>query len=453
MILKGRARRGANDLALHLSNAVDNETVRIAELRGMVADNLYDGFREWQLICDQSNAKEAFYSLSINPDPAQRDWQDKEWQRAVDHIEDRLGLSGQPRAIVFHEKQGEDGKIRKHCHVVWSRIKTDNGQLRAIHLGHDYFKLKTCARDLSKEFGLDLGYAQNGPRKNGPVFDHGLSHGKNRDQQTAQARKTLLTKLWQEAENPKGFCLAASHSGFIIAQGERRAFVVIDQDAQIHALARQLEGVTTKAVKARLGLPESYPTIEQAKDEQALRKQAGEKPPPKRSDLAYEQRQMQKLRRMAQRADRLYHMRRESIRAQSREMTTRHNHEWRALTMKQRQRTALFLRKRADKKPTGFIKVVCEAIGIGKITHWLDGAEDAKRERLHAAARAALKQAHSEEAARLARKTHQLAKQEQRESQGINRLAKKLAIQKSISELAKAHAPPVSAKATALRLA
>ena len=104
MILKGSQRRGANDLALHLSNAIDNEAVKIAEMRGMVADNLYDGFREWSLICSQTKAKEPFYSLSINPDPGQRGWTEGEWGKAIEHIEGKLGLTNQPRAVVFHEK-------------------------------------------------------------------------------------------------------------------------------------------------------------------------------------------------------------------------------------------------------------------------------------------------------------------------------------------------------------
>ncbi len=58
-----------------------------------------------------------------------------------------MGLSGQPRAIVFHEEEG-----RRHAHAVWSRI--DVSQMKAINL--PYFKLKL--RDLSRQLYLDHGW-------------------------------------------------------------------------------------------------------------------------------------------------------------------------------------------------------------------------------------------------------------------------------------------------------
>jgi hypothetical protein len=39
------------------------------------------------------------------------------FELAIERIEERLGLQGQPRAIVIHEKNA-----RVHAHCVWSRI-------------------------------------------------------------------------------------------------------------------------------------------------------------------------------------------------------------------------------------------------------------------------------------------------------------------------------------------
>ena len=46
-----------------------------------------------------------------------------------------LKLVGQPRAIVFHTKNG-----RQHCHVVWSRIYPDDS--KAVQIDHDRYKLQ-----------------------------------------------------------------------------------------------------------------------------------------------------------------------------------------------------------------------------------------------------------------------------------------------------------------------
>ena len=53
----------------------------------------------------------------------------QEFEKVIGEIERRLGLSGLPRAIVFHEKNG-----RRHVHCVWSRIDVD--RMRAINLPH-----------------------------------------------------------------------------------------------------------------------------------------------------------------------------------------------------------------------------------------------------------------------------------------------------------------------------
>src|SRR4051812_22612906 len=89
---------------------------------GLVVEALASGTR----------CKEPLYSLSINPSaPISRE----QYYAAIDRIEQRLGLSGQARAVVFHVKHG-----REHAHVVWSRI--DTAKMRAVQLSHDRQKLQ-----------------------------------------------------------------------------------------------------------------------------------------------------------------------------------------------------------------------------------------------------------------------------------------------------------------------
>ncbi len=437
MILKGGSRRGANDLALHLTNEVDNERVVVAEMRGMVADNLYDGFREWELICDQTQAKEPFYSLSINPDPNQRDWSDGEWQRAIAHIEDRLGLSGQPRAVIFHEKKGEDGKIRRHAHVVWSRIKYENGKFKAVHMGQDYYKLKTCARELAKEFELELpkGIKTDNlskQNKNGEIenYDFAKSHGKGRDPQTAADRKKRITSIWHESEDAEAFCEALRRAGYVVAQGDRRAFVVVDQECGIHALARQIAGVSTKELKHRLGNADAYPSIEQAMDE--IRIRAKDAPSIKddtskqRVDLSKEQRLLQKLRRMAQRVDQLNASRQARLRKERSETKERHKQEIQVLQRQRRAKETKVLRARHEKKPEGIAMQLRVIFGYEMVLQWQHHRQDKKREKLFEKERQYLKNHHEAEITRLERKAARLRKQETREAQTLNRLSKRL---------------------------
>jgi len=59
---------------------------------------------------------------------------------------ERLGLTDQPRVIVFHEKNG-----RRHAHAAWSRI--DSNEMKAIPLSYDHPKLQEVSRELHIEHG------------------------------------------------------------------------------------------------------------------------------------------------------------------------------------------------------------------------------------------------------------------------------------------------------------
>ena len=71
-----------------------------------------------------TRCKQFLFSLSFNP-PKHENVSTETFERAIERAEDTLGLNGQPRAIVFHEKNG-----RRHCHAVWSRIKLD--EMKAV---------------------------------------------------------------------------------------------------------------------------------------------------------------------------------------------------------------------------------------------------------------------------------------------------------------------------------
>lgn len=61
-------------------------------------------------------------------------------------IEQKVGLDDQPRAIVFHEKEG-----RRHVHIVSSRI--DCEEMKAINLPFYKTKLRDISCELFCEYG------------------------------------------------------------------------------------------------------------------------------------------------------------------------------------------------------------------------------------------------------------------------------------------------------------
>lgn len=271
MILKGNQRAGGADLATHLSNEYDNERIEIAQVRGTVADDLHGALAEIEAVASGTRCKEPLYSLAINPAaPLSRE----QYMAAIDHIEGKLGLSGQPRAVVFHVKNG-----REHCHVVWSRI--DLGNMRAIGLSHDRMKLRTCARELAHAYGLSLpaglaedrGDARFEKSRDVTLAERAMAEASG---VTPEQRRNDITALFRAPGSAETFRAGLEQAGYVLAQGERRAYVVVDRAGHVHALARQIGGVKTKDVKARLAdLPaESLPTVEHARAQQQSRQSA-----------------------------------------------------------------------------------------------------------------------------------------------------------------------------------
>lgn len=271
MILKGNQRAGGADLATHLSNEYDNERIEIAQVRGTVAGDLHGVFAEIEAVAAGTRCKEPLYSLAINPSaPLSRE----QYMAAIDHIEGQLGLAEQPRAVVFHVKNG-----REHCHVVWSRIDLDN--MKAIPLSHDRMKLRTCARELAHAYGLTLpaGLAEDrgdARFEKNPDVTFAEKAMAAASGLTPEQRRADITTLFRSSDSAEAFRVGLERAGYVLAQGERRAYVVVDRAGHVHALARQIDGARTKDVKARLaGVPaENLPTVEAAQTQQVARQQA-----------------------------------------------------------------------------------------------------------------------------------------------------------------------------------
>ena len=103
MNLQGSQRGGAKDLALHLLKA-ENDHVDMHELRGFVSDDLVSALNEAHAISRGTKTKQFLFSLSLNP-PPEENVSTQDFLDAIEQVEGKLGLNGQPRAIVFHENK------------------------------------------------------------------------------------------------------------------------------------------------------------------------------------------------------------------------------------------------------------------------------------------------------------------------------------------------------------
>ena len=147
MIIKGTSCAGAKRLATHLTRTDTNERAEVKDIRGVVAEDLLGALREMESVAAGARTTKPFYHGSINTRENER-LTDEQRMQAIDKLEQALGLTGQARVVVIHEKEG-----REHCHIVWSRIDLD--RMTAISDSHNYRKHEEVARALEKEFGLE----------------------------------------------------------------------------------------------------------------------------------------------------------------------------------------------------------------------------------------------------------------------------------------------------------
>ena len=259
MILKGSQRSGGKQLATHLLKTEDNEHVEIHELRGFMAEDLPTAFNEVHAISKGTRAKQPFFSLSLSPPPNER-VPIEVFETAIEQIEHKLGLDNQPRAIVFHEKEG-----RRHAHVVWSRIDTD--EMKAINLPFYKMKLKDVSRDLYLEHGWKIPPGLIDRNDRNPLnFSREEWQQSRRVGLVPKDIKRAFQESWAISDNRNAFAQALLSKGFVLARGDRRGYVALDYRGEVYAVARYT-GVKAKDVRKRLGDPNELPSIEKAKNQ------------------------------------------------------------------------------------------------------------------------------------------------------------------------------------------
>lgn len=257
MILKGKQRAHGRQLGNYLLKIGQNEHVEIHELRGFVTNDLPSALSEIDAISKGTRAKQPFFSLSLNPPPAER-VPIEAFEDAIEQIERKLGLEGQPRAIVFHEKEG-----RRHAHAIWSRI--DAEEMKAINLPFFKMKLKDVSRELylEHEWKMPPGLADRKDR-------NPLNYSREEWQQARRAGlnpkdiKRIFQDCWAISDSRKAFEQALLAQGFVLARGDRRGYVALDYQGEVYAIAKYT-GVRTNAVRERLGDPQALQSVEQAK--------------------------------------------------------------------------------------------------------------------------------------------------------------------------------------------
>lgn len=251
----------------------ENEGVELKATHGTIAQDIREAFEEMATVAAASQCKNFLYHASINPKEGEH-LTPEQWEKAVELLAQKLGLEGHQRVEVEHIKDG-----RAHRHVVFNRVDPDT--LTAVRMSHNYRKHEAAAREMEREFGLD--HVNNS-------FDRGGGDGGGKPYEQKdfdQARRTKkdprrvtadLSAAWEESSTGAEFIIKADKLGYIIAKGDRRDFVAIDEGGGVHSVGRRTK---TKAADVRQKMadidPDILPDVEKAREYQQAREQERER--------------------------------------------------------------------------------------------------------------------------------------------------------------------------------
>ena len=388
MIPFGSQRAGGQDLATHLLNAQDNERLELAQVRGAVARDLHGAFAEWEAQAHTlTRCRKYLYSLSVNPDARQGGLARAQYLDYIDRVEQGLGLMDQPRAVIFHEKNG-----REHCHVVWSRIDAENE--RAVQISYDREKLMAVTRDFARDHGLTL--------PDGYYRDKGAAREKNRQlslyekhQQdttglTKEERIAQVSDAWRRSDSPRAFVRALEELGYILATG-KRDYVLVDRDGHMNALPKLIDDRQVRSRQVRELLAKDFPTssLPSVDEARAMAAQRREAVAERGREQQRDNKKMQAIVRRA--ALKLkQESRRQAVDKQVKDLTQRQALERRELAEQQRHAraalTSAYLaqvrsvrQERALNAPSGLAAFLGRVTGMALVTKKLHAFRDRKR--------------------------------------------------------------------------
>lgn len=126
MIAKGNLHNSGARLARYMLRATDGERVELYDLRGFADPDLVQALRSVDATAKAgTRCDKPFFHVQVRNHDDDRPLSRAEWMQVADRIEAANGLSGQPRAIVFHLTA--TGK--EHMHIAFSRI--DGARMKA----------------------------------------------------------------------------------------------------------------------------------------------------------------------------------------------------------------------------------------------------------------------------------------------------------------------------------
>lgn len=237
VLIKGKSIKGTKDSRDHYLRGPENERITLREISGFATKDPDEALQMIELSAKGTQCAKPLYSAKVSPE-TDRLWTKEEIRRAIELLEENLGLKGQPRIVVEHKKHG-----RVHYHVLWSRFPPDGGA--AVHMGHNYaINLKT-QKQIEKEFKLRPMMARGRDFRQWEI-----EWAKRYGFDIFKLRKEI-TKDFNAVKSGQAFLALLEKKGCVLCRGDKSQFVLILPWSQHKALSSMIHGRPTKATLRR----------------------------------------------------------------------------------------------------------------------------------------------------------------------------------------------------------
>jgi hypothetical protein len=246
MIIKGSEHNSARNLSRYLLTEKANETCRLWELRDSASDALSKSLADWERVGrSKTKGSKVLYHAHIRVCDGER-MSEGQWHATIEALEQKLGFSNCPRAIVGHE-HAQKGL---HVHIVWSRYDQERRTL--VRLSNDHQHHHSVARAFEKQYGLRPAVAptNDNTRRKRRLADREVRAMKERGSDREHLTK-LLQAAWTATDSGEEMRAMLKALKIEMVPGDRRDWVVEYKGLKLNPV-RLLPDVKTAEFRARM---------------------------------------------------------------------------------------------------------------------------------------------------------------------------------------------------------
>lgn len=185
------------------------------------------------------------YAFSLAWHPEENPQKDHMLGAAFETLE-LLGLKEHEAVIVAHQETDHP-----HIHVICNLVSPKDG--RTAVPSYDRLTLSKWAQEHEEKTGkiyCEKRVENNEKRREKATADRQMALVKGREEKHSAADQ--VQDIYRRCDSGKAFQAALQEAGFTLARGDRRGFVLVDDQGKVHSLSRQLQGQRAADIKARL---------------------------------------------------------------------------------------------------------------------------------------------------------------------------------------------------------